>query len=348
MDLSIRTYSSKKKNYKLSQKQQIIFVTLLAELLLHGFTLQESFLFMNKSNAISKESIHFLVTSLEKGEPLSQQMERVGFTSILATQVSFAQSHGQLPKTLEQISHHLKAVDKYRINLVKISSYPALLFFFLGIVLVAIRQVLLPQLLAANILQQGTLGIIVMQQLPYYFTSLFLAISFFLLLILIRVKQKNALQRAVFFVKLPIIGRVYQVYVSAFFALEWGKLFDQGMDMQTIVTLMQTKTCDLLFKELASRLEEQALLGHRIAEQLASYPFLLPELSLIIQQGELKSKVGKELILYSDLCWQRFFQKIERQMQWIQPLFFLIIALLIVGVYAAMLLPIYGGMEDFL
>lgn len=130
MDLSIRTYSSKKKNYRLSQKQQIIFVTLLAELLLHGFTLQESFLFMNKSNAISKESIHFLVTSLEKGEPLSQQMERVGFTAILATQVSFAQSHGQLPKTLEQISHHLKAVDKYRINLVKISSYPALLFFF--------------------------------------------------------------------------------------------------------------------------------------------------------------------------------------------------------------------------
>lgn len=348
MGLSIRAYMSKKKSYKLSKKQQIVFTSLLAELLLNGFTLQESFLFMSKSNAIPKEIIRFLVASLEKGESLSQQMARIGFASILATQISFAQLHGQLPETLQQMSGHLKTVEHHRANLFKMMSYPMLLFFFLGTVLTAIRQVLLPQLLATQFIQKKSWGLFVIQQLPYYFIGFLVLLSFFAFFVLMKFKQKTSLQRAFFIAKLPVIGRAYQVYISAFFALEWGKLFAQGMDMQTIVTVMQSTTGDLLFKQLAREIEEQAMLGHRISEQFVSYPFFLPELSLIIQQGELKSKVGKELLLYSELCWQRFFRKIEQQMQWIQPLVFILVALLIVGIYAAMLMPIYGGMEDFL
>ena len=56
-------------------------------------------------------------------------------------------------------------------------------------------------------------------------------------------------------------------------------------------------------------------------------------------------ELGAELSLYADECWEEFFSKINRAMQLIQPLVFLFVALMIVLIYAAMLLPIYQNME---
>ena len=66
----------------------------------------------------------------------------------------------------------------------------------------------------------------------------------------------------------------------------------------------------------------------------------------MIQQGEVKGKLGKELMVYSNVCFQ-VFSKIERVITLVQPFIFIIIACLIIGVYGAML-PIYGNMEGVL
>ena len=71
---------------------------------------------------------------------------------------------------------------------------------------------------------------------------------------------------------------------------------------------------------------------------------MTPEFSLIVFQGEMRGKLGEELFVYSQLLTDRLFQQIEKKIQWIQPVI-LLVALLIVGVYAAMFLPIYGNIQ---
>lgn len=66
---------------------------------------------------------------------------------------------------------------------------------------------------------------------------------------------------------------------------------------------------------------------------------------MIVFQGEMRGKLGEELFVYSQLLTDRLFQQIEKKIQWIQPVIFLLVALLIVGVYAAMFLPIYGNIQ---
>ena len=65
----------------------------------------------------------------------------------------------------------------------------------------------------------------------------------------------------------------------------------------------------------------------------------------MIQQGEVKGKLGKELMVYSNVCFQGF-QKLNESL--LSTTYFIIIACLIIGVYGAMLLPIYGNMEGVL
>ena len=69
------------------------------------------------------------------------------------------------------------------------------------------------------------------------------------------------------------------------------------------------------------------------------------KLVLIIEYGEMKGKLGDELLIYSDESWTKFFEKVESAMNVIQPLVFLFVALMIVLIYAAMLLPIYAQMD---
>ena len=85
--------------------------------------------------------------------------------------------------------------------------------------------------------------------------------------------------------------------------------------------------------------------GQSYADKVASYPFFKKELSLMIEYGEVKSKLGSELEVYAEKTWEEFFLRINRAMNFIQPLVFIFVALVIVLLYAAMLLPIYQNME---
>ena len=99
-------------------------------------------------------------------------------------------------------------------------------------------------------------------------------------------------------------------------------------------------------KELAGAISEGLLVGETLHRQLAAYPFY-ESIGFNDSTREVKGKLGKELMVYSNVCFQGF-SKIERVITLVQPLIFIIIACLIIGVYGAMLLPIYGNMEGVL
>ncbi|MDQ8764205.1 type II secretion system F family protein, partial [Streptococcus ruminantium] len=145
-------------------------------------------------------------------------------------------------------------------------------------------------------------------------------------------------------VALPFLGKVIQTYLTAYYAREWGSLIGQGLEMPQIVELMQTQRSQL-FREIGEDLESALSNGQSFHYHIQSYPFFKRELSLIIEYGQVKSKLGSELALYAAECWEEFFSRVNRAMQLIQPLVFLFVALMVVLIYAAMLLPIYQNME---
>jgi competence protein ComGB len=343
-----RTKFSSKSAIKLTSIQQNLFIQLLADLMNNGFTLQESFLFMEKSHTIKKETIQFLNSQLAAGNPLDQIMLVLGFSQQIAVQIAFATIHGDLKNTLTEIYHYLIEVQKQRQSFFKVLSYPLLLLFFLVIVIFSIRQFLLPQLMMTNSDMETNLGLAVIENSPY----ILLGIVGFILVLFICVRgyllKKSALQRSFFYMKVPLLRQLYSEYISAFFALEWGKLFSQGLETKAVIHLMKQTQSHRLMAELALSLEESLLAGETLYQQLLDYPFFTKELSLIIQRGEVKGKLGKELTLYSKISLTQFFKKIEKIITWIQPVVFITIAMLVIGVYGAMLLPIYGNMEGVL
>ncbi|MBO1308193.1 type II secretion system F family protein [Enterococcus sp. 669A] len=335
----------RKKKTKLTIQQKVTFCQLLGDLLTNGFSLQQALHFLQTADSLPADILELVQQNLHSGQSLSKSFSQLNYSADQVLQVALGEMHGGIARTLKGIANQMLLVQKQRQNFVKAVSYPAMLLMFLTLILVGMRTFLLPQLLDSGMIEQDNPSILFIQAAPWLIFAVLL-ISLLLLVLWNRWGQKQSyLIKYTFLAKLPLIGRLHRDYYSAYFALEWGKLFDQGLELQQIIACLLATEKDSLMKELAISLQHQLVQGQSLALQLKNYPFLTKEFGQIVQQGEVRGNLGKELLTYSQLVWQRFFARLEFLCSWLQPLVFLFVALLIVSIYVAMLLPLSSGME---
>ncbi len=307
-----------------------------------GFHLSEIIDFLERSGLTEAYFISKMREELLRGRTFSDILSKLKFSEDVVTQLSLAESHGNIEYTLGLIEQKLKRVLSIRKKLVQVATYPLVLLTFLIFIMLGLKNYLLPQLD-----ENKGLAIYVIQNLPTVF--LWGLLSLFVLFYLCKYywKKKTALEAMRLLVKLPLVGRFVQLYLTAYFSREWGNLIAQAVDLRQICLIMQGQK-SRIFKEFGFELLEMLERGQKFEEVLRFYPIFTKELALIVEYGELKSKLGKELMVFSEESWSLFFERIERAMQLIQPVVFLFVALLIILIYAAMLLPIYNNMGNLL
>ncbi|WP_246601522.1 competence type IV pilus assembly protein ComGB [Enterococcus alishanensis] len=332
---------------KMTKKDQKKFVLLLGELLNNGFSLSQALGFFQTGKLFDSKLITRVEADLSAGESLASILNQLSYSKDQLLQLELAQIHGDLPATLIGIGQQMDLLEKQRNNFIKAISYPLLLLLFLVLILLSMRFFLLPELLASGMIQQGSLAVLFIHDFPILiFVIIFCGFCFTLYFRQNRKKQ-SYLARYTRLSKFPLIGSLHRDYYSAYFALEWGKLFNQGLELIQIIQCLLVTDRDSLMKDLAEDLQTALNNGQSLPEQIKKYPFLTQEFSQIILQGQARGNLGKELLIYSEIIWQRLFSRIEWMISWLQPLIFLFVAVLIVSIYVAMLLPITSGLEGF-
>lgn len=331
----------------MTRKQRIDFVHLLGDLLENGFSLHQAFVFFANANLFKPAILETVQQDLHQGKNLALCFAPLQYSNDQLLQIELAETHGDLAKTLLGIAEQMRLVQRQRENFFKAVSYPLLLLVFLIVILIGMRLFLLPQLLASGIIRADDLSVQLITLVPI----IGLGILFLLLLLIFAWqtwgKRHTYLVRFRFLAKVPLIGNLFSNYYSAYFALEWGKLFQQGLELNQIIECLLVVDGKSLMQELAADLKIRLAQGNTLAEELERYPFLTKEFSRIVFQGEARGNLAKELLTYSQLVWRRFFNQLEFLVSWLQPLVFLIVALLIVSLYLTMLLPL-TNMEGIL
>ena len=202
----------------------------------------------------------------------------------------------------------------------------------------SLRNYLLPQLDSSNIATQ------IIGNLPQIFLGMVGFVSVGVLLALTFYKRSSKMRVFSILARIPFLGIFVQTYLTAYYAREWGNMISQGMELTQIFQMMQEQGSQL-FKEIGQDLSQSLQNGREFSQTIATYPFFKKELSLIIEYGEVKSKLGSELEIYAEKTWEAFFTRVNRTMNLVQPLVFIFVALIIVLLYAAMLMPMYQNME---
>lgn len=332
---------------KLNRKQRIDFAHLLGDLLENGFSLQQAFDFFLSANLFSKSLVTTIQQECYQGHPLADSFAYLSYSNDQILQIKLAESHGELAQTLLGIAQQMRLVQKQRENFIKAISYPLLLLLFLIVILLGMRFFLLPQLLASGMIQADDFSVQLITKIPIVGLGLIFFLLFIVFMWHFLGKRHSYLIRFCYLAKIPIVGNLFSNYYSAYFALEWGKLFAQGLELHQIIECLLVIEGKYLMQEMANDLKNRLSKGGTLAEELKRYPFLTREFSRIIFQGEARGNLAKELLTYSQLVWRRFFNQLEFLCSWLQPFVFLIVALLIMSLYVTMLLPL-ANMEGIL
>ena len=326
------------KRKKLATAKQKKIITLFNNLFSSGFHLVEIISFLGRSALLEKDYVAQMHQGLAQGKSFSEMMNSLGFSSAIVTQLSLAEAHGNLHLSLGKIEEYLDNLSKVKKKLIEVATYPLILLGFLLLIMLGLRNYLLPQLDSSNIATQ------IIGNLPQIFLGLVLVCSLSLLLALTFYKRSSKMRVFSMLARIPFLGIFVQTYLTAYYAREWGNMISQGMGLTQIFQIMQEQGSQL-FKEIGQDLAQALQNGRGFSQTIGTYPFFKKELSLIIEYGEVKSKLGSELEIYAEKTWEAFFTRVNRTMNLVQPLVFIFVALIIVLLYAAMLMPMYQNME---
>jgi competence protein ComGB len=180
-----------------------------------------------------------------------------------------------------------------------------------------------------------------------------LLVGFAIFIVLISIgwiftKRMSEIKKLVILSKMPFINTFVKDFISFSLAQEWSNLFLQGLEMKEVSLLMSNLESSGFMKEIGTQMKRDVLRGISFEEQVSNLAFIHEDLAIIIFSGDAKGKLGEELSFYAKICCEEMIYRMEKYMQFIQPVVFLFVALVILGVYASIMLPLYANMGGIL
>ncbi len=323
----------------MTTKDQARFFSILADLLLVGFSLGEALNFIKVVLPTKQMVLEKMIQSLKQGEAFSKAVQ-MHVKEDIYYQILIAEKHGQLAESLKTLGNYLNVKFAHKSRLIQLLEYPVLLIFFLGLLMIGMKTYIFPQLNQWNLATQ-------VHKFKYtalyswgVWGSLLGILSYFFR----RFSKQPIFKRVEVLCRLPIIGKVYQTYCHYYLSLNLAMLLKSGLGIKSICALLASFSPTSLLYQIGDALEKQLTEGQQTVSFINRYPFIPQELNILLNKGSTTDSLGQELVMFSRIKYQKLTQQVERLIGFMQPLMFLIIGLIIVFMYLSLLLPMYHSM----
>ena len=135
-------------------KKQRKVIQLFNNLFESGFNLTEIVSFLRRSQLLLDIYVERMQESLLNGASLATMMANLGFSDNIVTQIALADVHGNSQKSLLKIESYLSSMTVVRKKLIEVATYPLVLLLFLILIMLGLKNYLLPQLESQNVATQ--------------------------------------------------------------------------------------------------------------------------------------------------------------------------------------------------
>lgn len=331
---------------------QGIFLKRLGGLLTEGYSLKHGLSFLYAiAPKEKKDWIFSIQTGLKQGHAFHEELKRVNFSERTCSQIYLSVIHGQFAETIQRCGRQLIDQVERRKKLMQVIHYPLILLLFIIAMLFAMRFILLPHI--QHIVGMNTNSMDWMTQLILQIVNAapFVMVGGCLLggLIVMStnswLKKKTAIEQVNFYCRVPLLRHFLVLYWTQYFLFEWGQLLKNGCSMKEMVAILQMKEVTPLLQEVGKWIDSEMAQGRTFKETLEPFKFLKEEVGEIIVHGEASGNLGSECLMFARECEEEIVRRMEYTMEKLQPLVFIFVALMIIAIYAALLLPTFSLLE---
>lgn len=329
------------KTGKFNFHAQAEWLLLVADLLKSGFSLRHAIEFSGVILKRHQFLFQEISLAMQDGKAFAECLKPYIKTN-LYYQLLFAERHGSLEECLQEIGKLMLHQEKQRQKLMTLLQYPLILLGLLVSLMVTLKIFVFPELSQWGTGNPQSRANYYLLEIIAYLSGGILAGSF---LVGLRWLKLDQLQRINALCSLPVIGKCYQLFYSYYVVTNLAMMIRHGLTIKEICVIV-SESSEQSFLSILGNLTETAVnQGHGLTEPFKRARFLPEELRIIVAKGSTLSDLGSDLTALANILFTRLARRIERLLVLIQPIIFSVIALIIIGLYLRLLLPIYHSMQ---
>lgn len=311
------------------------------DLLTVGFSLQHALHFTKTALPTLAPTLTTIEQGVRAGRPFSTCIAPF-VTTDLYYQILLAERHGKLAKAFQEIGTLLATRQRQYRKLRGLLQYPLILLVFLAVVVAGLASFVYPELRTWQNVQSSPWRSILTSILLFCATAVLASVVLFWW----RWRRQDALHRAVIKCRLPVVGQCYRLYYGYYLTTNLAILLRHGMSLQEILELTRQFDQSALLFQLGACAQDCVQRGRGVEELLGIYPFVPAELVIFINKGATLAELGADLAAFADIQFKRLTAAIDHLLGWVQPVIFALIAVVIIGLYLSILLPIYHSFPE--
>lgn len=330
-----------------------VFLARLAQLLREGYSFPDALNLILPHHTKDYQSLLAAIDEdFRKGLGIHEILSRLHFSPHILLPISIAENNGQLPEVLEGAANRLKKNEAIEKRMKNLLSYPIVLFLFVSSLLVAYRKFLLPNM---NALATSRTSIdkglsaylpVIVSRIPDFIFGIGLVLTIVIVICVVIYKKRPPSRKIEFVGKMPIISEFFYMRKTQIFTGEIGSLLQSGISMQDALDVLMKQEIDPVLGEIAKVIQEHVIYGEPFHEAIRLTSGLTKECSDFAEHGAASGHLAKELLIYSDHLEETIHMKLGKGLSLLQPLLFSVIAICILAAYIALLLPVYGMLDQ--
>lgn len=319
---------------KLTLKRQYVFFKLMSDLLNSGYNLKQSILFIREMDN-DVNAYNYIEDQLITGRSFSDSVYGL-VNDEFVNQIMISERYGNLAQCLSDLSKFIQHRIQNESKIKEVLCYPIILIMMLAFTVFAINELVLPQLNTVSTINQYDFSMI------YCFIALVVlvlaGITYFY-------NRLSLLEKRNYICRIPFIGNVYRSYIAYFLSLQLSMLLSSGMELIQIVHVLKTFKRNTLLNALGNELSRCANLGDEVTKLINKYRFLPIEYNSFFSSGKEVDDIKDELNIFSKIKFTEMNKQVNRLINMIQPILFLIIGICIIVAYLLVLAPIYSSLK---
>ncbi|WP_226035304.1 competence type IV pilus assembly protein ComGB [Aquibacillus saliphilus] len=332
-------------NKKLSLKDQYNFLYRLSQLIQNGYTLLHALDILNWDSrwAIYTERIR---DKLQEGASIDQALEGANFNEKVVSFMYFSNSNSDLNGTLNHCCVMLKQQMENIKKFQQTSRYPFILLLLILVLLYFVKTSVYPSFLqlfssmsnASAITNTSVIVINVLFNALLILIVLITAITLSWQLFKTKFKTKLKIQ---IYNAIPIVRSFIRLNTTFLFSLHLSSLLKAGSSLREALQTLKKQPKEFIIAYYSDQMIQEIEKGFELSEILPSFLLFEEELSTIFQENINNHTLEKDLQIYSEFLIDQIQEKAKKLLSLIQPIFFILMAGLIIFIYLSLMLPMF-------
>ncbi|SFP22347.1 competence type IV pilus assembly protein ComGB [Salibacterium halotolerans] len=299
-----------------------------------------------------KEKILRMTEELRTGTGFHEVLHDHGFPADVAAYIFFSEQGGFLSEGLKGAGDLYQKRIKARGSVQKLLRYPLVLMWVLFMIAVVMVNYLFPsfrQLFQSLDMDFPVLTRIMLQLFQY---APFAAVMLIPLLLagfiyyMRRFRHFTPHRQYASLYRLPWIGSYLKLFLTYYFSLQFSSMLKGGVSIYEVCLVFEKQHHFPFFQLEGADLKQKLKEGKTLYDAVEESGWYRSDMKYVIQHGQVSGRLAEDLTFYSGRMLEVLEERVNKTVMVLQPVLFLIIGLVILGMFLSVFLPMFQLMNS--